>query len=159
MWSSTCYPFPVVSHKAGIKKKNLTEKESFQLENLACSKYWENAMDTNRKKGWNKTARNNYFVSWRYTGFSVIQQHDFLEASGITLTDHLVSQKHNWISSYQNSSPKCMPWVCHLEHTTTTASSKTTSRTSSMIGIVSVGTFATIVLNYSWCTMDGKSAH
>lgn len=87
----------------------------------------------------------------------MIQQYYYLEAVGVTLTGHLLSQKHNWISSYQNPSPKCMPWVCHLEHTTT-ASSKATSRTFSMIGIVSVGIFATIVLNYSWCTKDGKSA-
>jgi len=127
------------------KKSNLTEKASFPLQNFACSKYWEKTMDTHRKKRWYKTAWNNYFESWRCTGFSVIQHHYYLTVVRATLTDHLVSQKHNWISSYQNSSPKCMPWVCHLEHTTTTASSKTTSRTSSMIGIVSVGTFATIV--------------
>lgn len=89
----------------------------------------------------------------------MIQHHYFSEASGITLTDDLGSQKHNWISSYPKSGPTRVPWVCHLGHTTTAATSKTTSRTSSMIGIVSAGTCATIVLNYSWCTKDGKSAH
>lgn len=55
-------------------------------------------------------------------------------------------------------SPKCVHWVCHLNTPKTAASSKTTSRSSSMVCIVSVGTFATIVLQYSWCTKDGKSA-
>lgn len=91
------------------------------------------------------------------TQTSLWQLYYYLEAVGITLTDHVVYRKYNWTSSYQNYGPKCMPWVCHLEQATT-ATSKTTSMTPSMIGVVSVGTFATIVFNYSWCTKDGKSA-
>lgn len=73
-------------------------------------------------------------------------QNYYLETAGVTSTDHLVSQKHTCTSSYQNSSLKCMPWVCHFEHTTTKASSKITSRTSSMMGIVSVGTLPPLCL-------------